>query len=214
MDWIFVSDGAVRNTAPSEAVETYKEMVIQSFEPTSPIKTERFSTSVRPNHGLSLLSTKRVTAIVWFHSVLMDDNTERAFIMDGLIFGNFLTQKRLELDMTLRGFAKKVGVSPVHMSNMENNKRAAPRDDLLEKIADHLLLDKADRAILFDLAAKSKNFPAAPHDLLEYINSSNLARKALRKAIDAAATDAEWEGFIAQLNKRAELANRQTEEDE
>lgn len=71
-------------------------------------------------------------------------------------FGMFICEKRLEHNISLRAFSKMVGVSPEYLSKIENNLRSAPRDIILEKIADKLSLSLGDREILFDLAAESK----------------------------------------------------------
>ena len=117
-------------------------------------------------------------------------------------FGAFLTEKRLERDMTLRGFAGKLGISPVYMCNIEKDRRAAPTEDVLEKMAALLMLNKVEKEQMLDLAAKSKTVPAVALDLPEYINGNDIIRTALRTAKDVGATDDEWLEFIERLNKR------------
>ena len=41
-------------------------------------------------------------------------------------FGSFLREKRMARGLTLRGMAAKLDLSPVYMSNIENDRRAAP----------------------------------------------------------------------------------------
>lgn len=118
-------------------------------------------------------------------------------------FGAFITKKRLERSMTLRGFAQKLGISPVYMCNLEKGRRAAPSEDVLEKIAALLMLDKDEKTIMLDLAAKSKNAPAVALDLPEYINERDIVRMALRVAKELDATDEEWIAFIERLQGRA-----------
>ena len=117
-------------------------------------------------------------------------------------FGSFIRQKRKERDYTLRGFATKMDLSPVHMSNLENDRRAAPKQDVLERMAKLLALDKEELDKLYDLAAKSKSTPSVALDLPEYINDNQLARVALRTAKDVDATDEEWLEFITKLQTR------------
>lgn len=117
-------------------------------------------------------------------------------------FGSFIRQKRKEWDYTLRGFATKMDLSPVHMSNLENDRRAAPKEDVLERMAKLLALDKEELDKLYDLAAKSKSTPSVALDLPEYINENQLARVALRTAKDVDATDEEWLEFITKLQTR------------
>jgi len=125
--------------------------------------------------------------------------------MDEQTFGTFLTEKRLERDMTLRGMAGKLGISPVHMCNMEKDRRAAPPQDILEKIAALLMLSKEEKLEMLDLAAKSKNAPSVALDLPEYINERDIVRVALRTAKEVDATDKEWQEFIERITKRARL---------
>jgi len=117
-------------------------------------------------------------------------------------FGSFIREKRKVREYTLRGLADKLDLSPVHMSNLENDRRAAPKEEVLERIANLLLLDKEEKIKLYDFAAKSKNMPSVALDLPEYINQNELARVALRTAKDVDATDEEWMEFITKLQAR------------
>ncbi len=118
-------------------------------------------------------------------------------------FGSYIKEKRLEKGVTLRQFAAKINISPVHMSNLENNRRAAPKEDVLERIAFELLLSKEDQLVMHDLAAKSKNIPSVSSDLPDYIMENDIVRAALRTAKDVDATDEEWLEFIEKLGKRS-----------
>ena len=71
-------------------------------------------------------------------------------------FGSFLREKRMARGLTLRGMAAKLDLSPVYMSNIENDRRTAPSQEYLERMAMLLQLDKPEREWLLDLAAKSK----------------------------------------------------------
>lgn len=117
-------------------------------------------------------------------------------------FGSFLTQLRIERDFTLRGFAQKVGISPVYQCNIEKGRRPMTAEDTLEKMASVLNLDKETKAKLFDLAAKTKSIPIVAADLPEYINERDIVRVALRTAKDVDATDEEWQEFIERLQNR------------
>ena len=50
-------------------------------------------------------------------------------------FGSFLREKRMARGLTLRGMAAKLDLSPVYMSNIENDRRAAPSQEYLERMA-------------------------------------------------------------------------------
>lgn len=115
--------------------------------------------------------------------------------------GSYITHKRTERDKTLRGMAREIGISPVYMCNIEKGRRPLTSEETLEKIAAILILNKDERAMLFDLAAKSKSILVAA-DLPEYINERDIVRVALRTAKDVEATDEEWQEFIDKLEKR------------
>ena len=116
-------------------------------------------------------------------------------------FGSFVRKRRQARGMTLRGLAARLGISPVYMSNIETDRRAAPTQEYLEKLAKELVLDKAGYEEMLDLAAKSKNRRVSL-DLPEYIMERDIVRAALRTAKEVDATDEEWQEFIDRLTKR------------
>ena len=117
-------------------------------------------------------------------------------------FGAFIRAKRREKSISLRKLCELLDLSPVHMSNMENDRRPAPKDEVLLRVIDVLNLNKQEQILMYDLAARSKSLTAVPSDLPEYIAANELARVALRTAKDVDATDAEWLEFIDKLQKR------------
>jgi len=120
-------------------------------------------------------------------------------------FGAFIRARRMKLDppISLRKMAGLLGLSPVHMSNIETGRDAAPKHEVLVKLAVLLNLSKDDTAYMHDLAAESKNYVAVPSDLPEYISTHEYAKIALRVAKDVDATDEEWQEFIEKLIKRS-----------
>jgi len=98
---------------------------------------------------------------------------------DDNIFGAFIRKKRMELDphISLRKMAALLNLSPVHMSNIETGREAAPKKEVLDNLAQKLKLTKQEQELMYDLAAKSKNYTAVPSDLPEYISSSEFQRK-------------------------------------
>ena len=60
------------------------------------------------------------------------------------------------MGITLRGLAARLGLSPVYMSNIETDRKPAPTQEYLEKLAQELHLNVDERRYLLDLAAKSK----------------------------------------------------------
>jgi len=122
-----------------------------------------------------------------------------------MTFGSFIRKKRLESDpyISLRELARRLELSPVHMSNIETEREAAPKNDVLINIARILKLDKPEQDMMYDLAAKSKPYTAVPGDLPDYITTNEYAKIALRVAKDVDATDDEWIEFIEKLKKRS-----------
>jgi transcriptional regulator with XRE-family HTH domain len=120
-------------------------------------------------------------------------------------FGAFVRKKRLELDphISLRKMAQLLKLSPVHMSNIETGRAAAPKKEFLDNLVRILKLNKQETELMYDLAAESKNYTAIPGDLPEYITTHEYAKIALRVAKDVDATDAEWIDFINKLKERA-----------
>jgi len=123
-----------------------------------------------------------------------------------ITFGKYIRQKRLTSEpyISLRKMAELLNLSPVHMSNIETGRDAAPKKEVLDNIAVILKLDKQEQERLYDLAAESKNYTAIPGDLPEYITAHEYAKVALRVAKDVDATDQEWIEFIEKLKKRSE----------
>lgn len=122
--------------------------------------------------------------------------------MEQRTFGDFLKQKRLGKEITLRRFAKMLDVSPVYLCDVEKGRKPAPSDERLKQITRHLSLDKREIEEMYDLAALSRSRPAVSNDLPEYIMENEIVRVALRTAKDVDATDEEWLEFIEKLNKR------------
>ena len=130
---------------------------------------------------------------------------------DGNSFGAFIRKKRMELDphISLRKMATLLNLSPVHMSNIETGREAAPKKEVLDNLSKQLKLTKQEQELMYDLAAESKNYTAVPSDLPEYITSHEYAKIALRVAKDVDATDEEWIEFIEKLKKRSKEEKRE-----
>ena len=114
-------------------------------------------------------------------------------------FGGFIKQKRIEKRISLRYFSKLIDISPEYLSKIENNLRAAPKDDILKIMAYKLNLNVEERELLFDLAAKSKPYLSLASDLIEYINENEIVHKTLRLAIRRGLTNDEWQKVFDQV---------------
>ena len=116
-------------------------------------------------------------------------------------FGTYIRQRRQARGLTLRGLAARVGLSPVYMSNIETDRRPAPSQEYLDKLAVELALGKDEVEQMLDLAARSRD-QRVPADLPDYIMERDMGRAALRTAKEADATDQEWQEFIDRINRR------------
>lgn len=117
-----------------------------------------------------------------------------------LNFGDFITQKREEKQITLREMAKKLGITPPYLSDVEKERRNPFDLEKLEIITNILMLSEEDKTIKLDLAGKKRN-EVAP-DLPEYIMERDYVSVALRTARDLDAGEEEWLEFVKELKKR------------
>jgi transcriptional regulator with XRE-family HTH domain len=114
-------------------------------------------------------------------------------------FGEFLKAKRLALDLSLREFAKKVGMQPSNYCNVEAGVLPPPRGETLERIAKGLGLKKgtADYTQFHDLAAKGRN--AIPADIEQMIKDNELIPAMLRTVEYENVTKEQLRGIIEDL---------------
>lgn len=82
-------------------------------------------------------------------------------------FGPFIRKLRINLDITQRELAKKAGIAPSYLNDLEKEKRAAPKQEVIKKISSIL---KTDLNQLNDLAGISKK-ELAP-DISEFIKNN------------------------------------------
>ena len=122
-----------------------------------------------------------------------------------MTFGEYLKQKRLDKEITLRGFAKLVDISPVYLCDLEKGRKAAPSMEVMQKMVSKLALNKEESERFYDLAAleqTAKN--PIPKDLNACLKDNHVIVSALRTAKDLDATDEEWQDFIDKLRKSRE----------
>ena len=122
-----------------------------------------------------------------------------------MTFGEYLKQKRLDKEITLRGFAKLVDISPVYLCDLEKGRKAAPSMEVMQNMVSKLALNKEESERFYDLAAleqTAKN--PIPKDLNAFLKDNRVIVSALRTAKDLDATDEEWQDFIDKLRKSRE----------
>ena len=110
-------------------------------------------------------------------------------------FGSYIRKLRIKNDIGQRELAKKISVAPSYLNDMEKNKRAAPKNELIKKIS---IILKADLKLLYDLAGHSKK-TVAP-DIEEYIKSNPNIISLLRAVKESKISNEE----IKQLEKKNE----------
>lgn len=96
-------------------------------------------------------------------------------------FGEFVSKKRKEKNLTIRQFAILLDISFTYLSDVENNRSKAFKPEILKKIVSALDLNDNETEELYDLAAQSQN--SIPLDIEEYIKNNPSAIVAFRKTI-------------------------------
>lgn len=117
-------------------------------------------------------------------------------------FGDFVMQKRIERNISLRKFSYLIDISPEYLSKIENNLRTAPKDMVLERITDVLILNYEEKEMLYDLAAESKPYASLALDLVEYIKENDMVYKTLRIANRYDIKNEEWQEIYELIIKK------------
>lgn len=115
-------------------------------------------------------------------------------------FGEFISQKRVEKQITLRKMADMLGVSAPFLTDVEKDRRNPFDMEKLTQLAKILDLSNEERELMFNLAGKKRN--AVAPDLPEYIMERDYVSAALRTARDLDAGEEEWNQFVEELRKR------------
>ena len=118
---------------------------------------------------------------------------------DYINFGEFLSDKRKNREVTSLQMSEIAGISPSYYCDIEKNRRTPPDREILKKIIDALYLSDEDKIIFYDLAGKARS-EVSP-DLPDYIMENEVVRFALRVAKEKASAD-DWKQFIDTLEKK------------
>ena len=111
-------------------------------------------------------------------------------------FGSYIRKLRIKHDIGQRELAKKIGIAPSYLNDLEKNKRAAPRTKIIRKLS---VILKADLDLLYDLAGNSKK-TIAP-DIAEYIENNPKIVSLLRSAKNSKISSNEIEELEKKINK-------------
>ncbi len=116
-------------------------------------------------------------------------------------FGQFLTRCRKEQELSLRALALKLDIAPAYLSDIEKGRRYPP-EKKLESLSVILNLSAQDKTLMFDLAAMARENQVA-QDISGYINETDLARVALRRAQATNLSEDGWKKVIEMINQNA-----------
>lgn len=85
-------------------------------------------------------------------------------------FGEYLEEKRISRNYTIRLFARRVNISYTYLADVEKGRSKAFKLEILKSIVEVLQLDEKETDMLYDLAGKSRN-TIAP-DIEEYLKEN------------------------------------------
>lgn len=114
--------------------------------------------------------------------------------------GDFICQKRMEKNLTLRELASLLSISLTYLADIEHDRRNPMDKEKLDELADILGLTKAEREEMYDLAGQKRN-EVAP-DLTEYVVGKSYVSYALRRARDIGADEEDWMKMVESLERR------------
>jgi transcriptional regulator with XRE-family HTH domain len=114
-------------------------------------------------------------------------------------FGKFLKEKRLALDLSLREFARRVGLQPSNYCNLEADVLPPPPVNALGRIAQALGLRQGmkDFEVFHDLAAKGRD--EIPADVTRIVRENDLIPAMLRTVEYENVTKDQLRGIIEDL---------------
>lgn len=110
-----------------------------------------------------------------------------------------MKDKRLALDLSLREFARKIGMQPSNYCNIESDVLSPPRGEALERIGKALGLKKGtpDYQRLHDLAAEGRD--EIPADVARIVKKNELIPAMLRTVEYEKVTKEQLRGIIEDL---------------
>ena len=114
-------------------------------------------------------------------------------------FGQFISEQKRKHSLQSKELATMLDISIGYLSQLEHGKRVCPDKELLKKMIEVFNLNEEESCIIFDLYEKASG-KLAP-DIVEYVQSRELIKKALRAAKAVNATDSDWEMFINAIRK-------------
>lgn len=132
-------------------------------------------------------------------------------LMQMQTFGEFIKEKRLSIGIEEREFAELAGVSQSLLRAIEKNfllqPLQKPNQAVLINMAEALKLNdngnEREKEKFFELAATYKeNIPQIVTPILDYIQTDERIREALKIAIENGAKPEDWIAFAQQIKNR------------
>ena len=109
-------------------------------------------------------------------------------------FGQFISEQKRKHSLQSKELAEMLSISMGYLSQLEHGKRVCPDQELLKRMIDVFNLNEEERCIIYDLYEKASG-KLSP-DIVEYVQSKDIVKEALRVAKSVNATDSDWEMFI------------------
>ena len=109
-------------------------------------------------------------------------------------FGQFISEQKRKHSFQSKELAEMLDISMGYLSQLEHGKRVCPDQELLKKMIEVFNLNEEECCIIYDLYEKASG-KLSP-DIVEYVQSKDIVKKALRAAKALNATDSDWEMFI------------------
>jgi len=113
-----------------------------------------------------------------------------------LTFGSHIRELRINSNIGQRELAKKLGIAPSYLNDIEKNKRSAPKNTVVKKLS---LILNTDLDFLNDLAGSSKK--TLPPDIIEYMEQNPKIISLVRSIKNNKLKDDELEKIESSMNK-------------
>ncbi len=114
-------------------------------------------------------------------------------------FGEFISEKRMANNLTLRKLAEMISISVTFLADIEHDRRNPMELEKLEELAVVLGLSQEEKDEMYDLAGKKRK--DLPPDLKDYVVGKTYINYALRKAKNMGAGEEEWLMMVEYLEK-------------
>lgn len=124
-------------------------------------------------------------------------------------FGDFIKNKRRELELTLADVSDKLNISFSYLSDMEQGKKLPPNSDkeshkeLMKKIKDVYELSEEEYEKMQDYADRELMEKGhLQNDVKDYVMETPAAITALRKATRQNLSNSDWQEIIKKMEKK------------